>query len=230
MASLTSAEYNEVYYTSKWFYDLILAAALFLVILKKELAELAWVSYVLFVSLALFVILCFVLLVFDSRFTPATVGSDFWSFKLETTTISALSVTMLAYSFQQNVFPIFVELKHKSNGEFMKVTGLGIGMTSVIYFAVSLLGMFMFGSKLMDYSSILSNIGNTIPPNGGAYWEAVIVQISFMLVLTCHVPFIFFSGKEALCTIIDELDRSSISNALWHKLQTNEHFAKREDA
>lgn len=62
------------------------------------------------------------------------------------------------------------------------------------------------------------------------FWEAVIVQISFMVVLTCHIPFIFFSGKEALCICIDELDRKSISSALWHKLQTNTHFSKRLDA
>ena len=41
----------------------------------------------------------------------------------------------------------------------------------------------------------------------------------------CHVPFVFYSGKESLLIVIDELNRKSISNALWHKLQNNNHFS-----
>jgi hypothetical protein len=39
-----------------------------------------------------------------------------------------------------------------------------------------------------------------------------------MIVIACHIPFIFFSGKEGLCIIIDELDRKSMASALWLKL------------
>ena len=74
----------------------------------------------------------------------------------------------------------------------------------------------MFGDDLK--SSVLLNIGSAKTDNDSYFWEAIIVQISFMIVLVCHIPFIFFSGKEALCIMIDEIQRKSISSALWHKL------------
>lgn len=63
VATFSEYDVEEVYYTSRWFYDVILAVVLLPVVIKKELAELAWVSYVLFTSLTLFVLLNFILLV-----------------------------------------------------------------------------------------------------------------------------------------------------------------------
>ena len=149
--------------------------------------------------------------------------------KIEFATLSAINVMLLAFSYQQNLFPIFSELKNKTNAEYMKASNLGLLFTWVIYVVVAILGVFMFGADLD--SSILENISAVVNPKSGrGFWETYIEQSAFMLVLMCHVPFIFFSGKEGLLILVDEWRRKSISSALWHKLQTNNHFSMRPDA
>lgn len=123
------------------------------------------------------------------------------------------------------MFPIFAELKNKTNEEYQRVSARGLPLTGVFYVTVGIICCLMFGSQLQ--SSVLLNIGEARHNDGDgrAFWEAYICQISFMIVLMCHIPFIFFSGKEAILITVDELQRKSISNALWHKLQGNTHFS-----
>lgn len=100
-----------------------------------------------------------------------------------------------------------------------------MGFTIVIYFCVAIIGILLFGGAIE--SSILLNFGNIVNPKTlGPYWECTIIQIAFMIVLVCHIPFIFFAGKEGMCIIIDETQRKSISNVLFHKLQVIPEFAK----
>lgn len=104
----------------------------------------------------------------------------------------------------------------------MKTSNLGLLLTLVIYISVALISIAMFGSEIQ--SVVLSDIGQA-QHNGKAFWESYVTQISFMILLSCHIPFIFYAGKEGLLIMIDEMDRKSISNALWHKLYaTNNKF------
>jgi hypothetical protein len=50
------------------------------------------------------------------------------------------------------------------------------------------------------------------------YPENYVMQFLFLIILACHVPYLFFSGKEAILIIIDEIMRKSISFTLSKKL------------
>jgi amino acid permease len=218
------------FYCEKWFYVCLIAGLLMPLILQKDLSELKVISYVLFVSLFLFVFMNLAELLFDGRFVKESPGKHFWIPTFNVELIQSLSITLVAYSYQQNVFPIFSSLKNKTNEEYRKVGWYGLLTTFCIYIAVAVISILMFGKYIE--SSVLDNIGleyvNNIEEGAtNKFFEAYVVQISFMIVIACHIPFIFFSGKEGLCILIDELDRKSISNALWHKLQGNADFARR---
>lgn len=122
----------------------------------------------------------------------------------------------MAYGYQQNVYPIYGSLREKSNESYMKVHTFGLALTCTVYIATALLTIAMFGNG--TESVLLDNIGQTTKLNGKHFWEGYVIQLAFMILLACHIPFIFFSGKEGMLIIIDELDRKSISSALWHKL------------
>jgi amino acid permease len=204
---------------------LVLGIGLGPVIVKKELAELEWLSILLGVSILIFVVLSLVCLFFIPDFPKATNPFDaaIWP-EGKWSTISSLCTIMVAYAYQQNVFPVYDALKDQSIAGYKAASTLGLLFSIVVYFLVAMIGVALFGSALS--SSVLFNFGEVSNSNGNPFWESTIIQISFMIVLLCHIPFIFYGGKEGLCIIVDEAQRKSISNVLWHKLQANESFAR----
>lgn len=105
-------------------------------------------------------------------------------------------------------------LKSQTNSECIKACDIALGSSSFIYFVIGLLGVFVFGSHLEE--NVLLNVGNM-----QGRWESYLLRIIFLIVLGCHVPFIFFSGKESVLIIIDEIMRNSISKALKEKILEN---------
>ena len=71
-AQLVANVFNEgemtIWWCERFFYVLLLALALLPVIVKKELAELEWLSWVLFASIGLFIITNLWQLEFDKNF------------------------------------------------------------------------------------------------------------------------------------------------------------------
>lgn len=227
VANVANEGVMDIWWCERFFYVLVLAAALSPVILKKELAELEWLSWVLFGSIGLFIVINLWQLEGDKNFQSQKTGltGGVWlPDKGGARIISAVSITMVAYSYQCNLFPIYSSLKEKNNAQYMKTNNWGLLLTMSIYIGVALISIAMFGENMS--SQVLVDIG-TANYDGKAYWEGYVTQVSFMILLSCHIPFIFFAGKEGLLIMIDEYDRKSISNALWHKLYaTNGTFAE----
>ena len=77
----------------------------------------------------------------------------------------------------------------------------------------------MFGSAVQ--SSILGNVGDECA-DGDCPVESVVLRFLFLIVIACHIPFIFFSGKEGVLIVLDEVSRRSISQALDLKIKSLE--------
>jgi len=85
-----------------------LAVLLVPIILAKELAHYTFISWTLFFSITLFVILNLCELLFDSRFKAVGVeNGEIWKPKGGLAMLSGLSITFVAYTYQQNAFPIY---------------------------------------------------------------------------------------------------------------------------
>lgn len=40
------------------------------------------------------------------------------------------------------------------------------------------------------------------------------MQLFFLVILACHIPYLYFSGKESILIIVDEIMRGSTSLAM----------------
>jgi amino acid permease len=111
---------------------------------------------------------------------------------------------LVAYSCQQNLFPIYQELQNKNNKELKMSFFIGCMLVLILYVVLGTISLYMFGSEL--HSTILWNIGHEcVETKARCPTQSYVLRIMFLVVIVCHIPFIFFSGKEAMLIIIDEI-------------------------
>ena len=94
----------------------------------------------------------------------------------------------------------------------MKAVNIALGSSSIIYISVAIIGVISFGSAVEE--SILQNVGHD-----EKHWESLVIRIIFLLVLACHIPFIFYTGKESALIMLDEFQRKSISTHMQQVVQ-----------
>ena len=118
-----------------------------------------------------------------------------------------------------NLFPLFSSLKTKTNEFCQKTVSVAILTTLAIYAGISIVCSFLFGKQIIRAgSNVILNINNEYVLDDQR-WEAFLLRVLFMIVLACHVPFIFFSAKEAMLIMTDEYSRRSISTELDHRVK-----------
>jgi hypothetical protein len=100
-------------------------------------------------------------------------------------------------------------------------------LISSIYIILAIVTLSIYGSTLKP--SILDNISTRRNDEGKEFWECYMMQFLFLIVIACHIPYVFFSGKESLLIIIDETMRKSISKTLEKKLARREKITKLSD-
>lgn len=211
-------------------YVIIITALLLPLAVKKQLEELKIVSVLLFVSIFSFIVITCVQLSIEGvekYNADYVVPRDFEFFdehyyfpKADVKFISGFSVILVSFGCQQNLFPIYSELKKKTTSELVSSFGLACAAVLVLYVTLAVIGIYMFGSDIGMESTILKNVARecTDHPGDPCPWESIVLRSMFMVVIACHIPFLFFSGKEGTLIVIDELVRRSISRALQEKL------------
>lgn len=128
--------------------------------------------------------------------------------------MKTLSCFLVAFSFTINLFPIYSGLKKKTNQNCQYVVNLAIGTVFFIYLLLSISCCLLFGETVTAKdANVILNINEEYKIDRKR-WESFILRVLFMVVLACHIPFVFFSGKEAMLIIVDEINRRSISKTL----------------
>ena len=139
---------------------------------------------------------------------PDTDFSDYYKAKFDIKIITAISTILVGYGFQQNFFPTYHSLKHKSDKRIIGSVYGAVFLSMFLYTTVSFISIYMFGSSVSK-GNILANVAEE-----KGEWVSYALRAAFLIVIGCHIPFLFFSGKESLLTIVDEIQRKSFSKLL----------------
>lgn len=166
--------------------------------------ELKIISLILFVSIFLFIIiLSFQLIVRGPYLNPDTSYNNYYTVTMDEHFLTSLSILLVAYGFQQNLFHTYNNLQVKTNRSAIKTVSYGILISFIIYTIIALLSIYMFGSDIQE--NILDNIAEE------SSWPSYVLRSAFLLVITCHIPFMFFAGRDSLLQILEEAKNRKIS-------------------
>ena len=135
-----------------------LAILLLPVILKKQLAEFKWLGTLMIASVAIFVIAGVHILM--SHLPPVEVEQTKSAYR----TFTSILTTIVAYSYQTSVFPVYNALQERTPKSYARVQTIGLLTTLGVYLVVAMIGMLSFGAAVR--SSVLLNYGELRTADG----------------------------------------------------------------
>ena len=75
---------------------------------------------------------------------------------------------------------------------------IGTGLSLVIYCSLGILSIYTFGTDISP--SVITNVDEE--KNAYSY----VIRSAFLIVLACHIPYVFFPTKESFLIIFDEAE------------------------
>jgi len=85
-------------------------------ILKKEMKEMKIVSVILFIGISAFILLFAGQLIFEGNSENKDKDiSPYFTPECSLSSVKGLSMILVAYNFQDNIYPMYCSLKEKSN-------------------------------------------------------------------------------------------------------------------
>ena len=131
----------------------------------------------------------------------------------------AINLILFCYSFSNSTFPIFTGLKNKTNNNMISIAAMTSTIATIIYIFVSCFAITLFGRDVTLDSNLSLNIineSNVLFENSP---DQISLRVLYLLMQICYFPNGFFTGKEALLIIIDELHRKSVSRCLNERIK-----------
>lgn len=108
------------------------------------------------------------------------------------------------------VLPSYSELESRTTARYASASIISTVIYTIAFIIVGICGCLMFGSKVE--SGVLKNIGT----RDGTV--SIFIRVTYCVVLLFHIPYFFFTIKEYVLVVYDEIATRSLSTHLEIKL------------